>query len=143
MDTNVLIVSNGKADHVSAACAKAAVEFLEHVESRGIVVLDSSWLIFEEYEKHCSYRGQPGVGDRFFLQLHRRQADPRHVHKVEITPDERGSFEEVPEGLQAFDPSDHKFVATVVADGRRSAIVNCADPDWREAVQELKQNDIV
>ncbi|WP_043625175.1 hypothetical protein [Nonomuraea candida] len=142
IDTNVLIVANGKAHHVGSACVESAIALLEHTESRGIVVLDSSWLIFEEYERYCSFKGQPGVGDRFFLHLHHRQADRRHVHRVDITPDGRGSFEEVPEGLRAFDPSDHKFVATVVADGRQAVVVNCADSDWREAEQELKQNGI-
>ncbi|WP_245690844.1 hypothetical protein [Sinosporangium album] len=142
IDTNVLIVSNGEADHVSDECVISAISFLEHAESRGVVVLDNSQQIFEEYQRYCSYRGQPGVGDRFFLHLHLTQADPRRVQKVDITPDGHGSYSEVPDGLRKFDPSDHKFVATVVADGRRSVIVNCADSDWRESAQELNQNQI-
>ncbi|MEW9546941.1 hypothetical protein [Nonomuraea sp. NPDC050783] len=143
IDTNVLIVANGKADHMSSGCANSAIEFLEHAESRAVVVLDSSGQIFEEYERYCSFKGQPGLGDHFFLHLHRRQADPRCVQKVHITPDGNGSYEEIPDGLRAFDPSDHKFVATAIADERKSVIVNCADSDWRQAAQELTHNHIV
>ncbi|MBB5075488.1 hypothetical protein [Nonomuraea endophytica] len=143
IDTNVLIVSNGKAEHVTDACVNSAIEFLEHVEAHGVVVLDSSWHIFDEYEKYCSFKGQPGVGDRFFLHLHRTQADPRHVQKVEISKDDQGSYLEIPDGLRAFDPSDHKFVAVVISDEHKSVIVNCADSDWKEAAQELKQHRIV
>ncbi|MDA0639766.1 MULTISPECIES: hypothetical protein [Nonomuraea] len=139
----MLIVANGKADHVFSDCTNSAVEFLEHAESDGVVVLDNSWHIFEEYENYCSFKGQPGVGDHFFLHLHRRQADPRHVQKVDITPDGYGSYEEIPDGLRAFDPSDQKFVATVIADERKSVIVNCTDSDWREAARALEQNQIV
>ncbi|MEO3891235.1 hypothetical protein [Nonomuraea sp. B5E05] len=139
----MLIVANGKADHVGSSCTESAIEFLEHIENHGVVVLDNSWLIFEEYEKYCSFKGQPGVGDHFFLYLHRRQAVSRHVQKVDITPDGNGSYEEIPDSLQAFDPSDHKFVATVIADERKSVIANCADSDWREAAQMLKKNQIV
>ncbi|WP_440070466.1 hypothetical protein [Streptosporangium sp. OZ121] len=142
IDTNVLIVANGKADHVEPGCVISAIDFLEHAEKEGVVVIDSSWHIFEEYEKHCSYKGQPGVGDRFFLHLHRTQADARRVAKVDVNPDGQGSYEEIPETLRGFDPSDHKFVATVIADERRSVIVNCADSDWREASKTLRENEI-
>lgn len=142
IDTNVLIVANGKASHVGAECALAAIQFLEQVEESCVVVIDSLWHILEEYEKYCSYKGQPGVGDRFFLHLHRTQADVRRVHKVDLHPDGRGSYDEIPVPLRSFDPSDHKFVATVIADERRSVIVNCADSDWREAEALLRQSDI-
>ncbi|MEV4292134.1 hypothetical protein AB0K40_42070 [Nonomuraea bangladeshensis] len=58
---------------MSSGCTNSAIEFLEHAESRAIVVLDSSGRIFEEYERYCSFKGQPGLGDHFFLHLHRRQ----------------------------------------------------------------------
>jgi hypothetical protein len=142
VDTNVLIVANGRAGHVPDACVDSAVDFLAHAEKDGVVVLDSLWHIFDEYARHCSYRGQPGVGDRFFLHLHRTQADVRRVAKVDVHPDGLGSYKEIPEALRDFDLSDHKFVAVVVADERRSVIVNCADSDWRQAADALRQHGI-
>jgi hypothetical protein len=139
VDTNVLIVANGKSDHASSECVIAAIDFLTHGESDAVIVLDSIGHIFSEYQNHCSFKGQPGTGDRFFLYLHQRQADVSRVQKVDIHPNDQGSYDEVPRILSDFDRSDHKFVATVIADECRSVLVNCADSDWREAAQGLKQ----
>ncbi|MFC4589796.1 hypothetical protein [Sphaerisporangium corydalis] len=142
VDSNVLIVANGKSSHSSTECVIAATEFLSYGEKNAVIVLDSSWLIFDEYRKYCSFRGQPGAGDRFFLHLHQTQADPRRVQKVEIHQKEDGSFAEVPDMLSGFDRSDHKFVATVIADRRQSVIVNSSDSDWREAAEKLAKCEI-
>lgn len=142
VDTNVLIVANGKADHASDRCVIGAVDFLEHARSDSVVVLDSLGLISDEYQRYCSYRGQPGVGDYFFLHLHRMQGT-RHVHLVDISPDGDGSYLEVPSALRGFDPSDQKFIAAVVADDYRSTIVNCVDSDWREAEDALLEAKIL
>ncbi len=137
VDTNVLIVANGKASHASDNCVIRAVEFLEQARLNSAVVMDNLGLISEEYRKYCSYRGQPGVGDFFFLHLHRMQGTSR-VPLVDITPDGDGSFEEVPSALRSFDPSDQKFIAVVVADDYRPEIVNCVDSDWSEARDTLQ-----
>jgi hypothetical protein len=66
----------------------------------------------------------------------------QRVQMVDITPDGDGSYLEVPSELQTFDPSDQKFIATVVADDYRSQIVNCVDSDWSEAEDTLRQAKI-
>lgn len=137
VDTNVLIVANGKAPHASDNCVIRAVEFLEHARTNSVVVMDGLGLISDEYRKYCSYRGQPGVGDFFFLHLHRMQGTSR-VQLVDVTPDGDGSYREVPSALRSFDPSDQKFIAVVVADDYRSEIVNCVDSDWSEAKDALQ-----
>jgi hypothetical protein len=142
VDTNVLIVANGKADHASCDCVMNSVDFLDHARRNAIVVLDAAAAIFDEYERYCSYRGQPGVGDRFFLHLHRSRADVGRVQFVDIHPDGNGSYDEVPTLLSKFDPSDQKFIAAVVADQRRSVIVNCVDSDWAEASAELDESGV-
>jgi hypothetical protein len=137
VDTNVLVVANGQAPHVSTQCTIEAVRFLDHARRRSIIVLDSGGEIFNEYKRHCSFKGQPGAGDRFFLHLHQTQADKRRVERVDIHPLQNGSYKEVPTPLAQFDLDDHKFIATVIADGRRSKIVNCADSDWKNAESAL------
>jgi predicted nucleic acid-binding protein len=142
IDTNVLIVANDKADHASNECVLAAVDFLSAVRRNLVVVLDQGGHIFAEYQKYCSFKGQPGLGDRFFLELHRARGNRARVSSVEISIKENESYEEVPDGLSKFDPSDHKFIATVVADGLQSTIVNCVDSDWREAAEALNSSGI-
>ncbi len=137
IDTNVLIVANEKSPQADPGCVVAAVDFLEYAIRGAVVVLDSGGAVTDEYKKHCSYSGQPGLGDRFFFQLHRMQGDRRHVQFVDIHPDSDGSYREVPEVLHRFDPSDRKFVAVVVADSRQSEVINAVDSDWGEAAEEL------
>jgi len=133
IDTNVLIVANGESSQASDECEISAIEFLEFAEAGCLILIDDGYEIFEEYKRYCSFSGQPGVGDHFFMYLHRSQAVSGRVHKVRITPDENGSYAEVPDALAKFDPSDKKFIATVLADNQGAPIVNCVDSDWNES----------
>jgi hypothetical protein len=142
IDTNVLIVSNDQASHASPSCVIAAVDFLSVARSELVVILDDNWEIFEEYKRYCSFKGQPGLGDRFFLELYRAMGNRSRVHLVRIHGRHDGSYEEIPSELSNFDPSDLKFVAAVVADNRNSVIVNCVDSDWRESANELAASGI-
>ena len=95
VDTNVLVAANDQAPHVSNQYTIEAVGFLDHARRHSIVVLDSGGEIFREYKWHCSFKGQPGVGDRFFLHLHQTQADKRRGAQVDIHPLQNGSYEAV------------------------------------------------
>lgn len=142
IDTNVLIVANEKSSHASSKWVKNAVDFLEHARKKAVLVLDTSWEIYEQYRKYCSHKGQPGVGDYFFLHLHRRQADHKYVQLVDIHPDGAGSYLEIPPVLSEFDPSDKMFIAVAISDQCRAVIVNCVDSDWNEAKVELESSGI-
>ena len=139
IDTNVLVVANRAAPHASNDCVASAAEFLHYTLEVGVVILDHGGEIFSEYRRHCSYRGQPGVGDLFFLHLHRTQADPRRVQKVEIHRQADGTYSEIPGVLRNMDKGDMKFVAAAVADDRRAVIVNCCDGDWKEIADALAE----
>ncbi|SRR6266851_3589785 len=75
VDTNVPIVANGSPDPKDQAyspsprCRLAAVEFLQDLLRRGCVILDLAGEIQTEYHRYLSPRGQPGVGDRFYLAV--------------------------------------------------------------------------
>ncbi|MGW8527591.1 hypothetical protein [Nocardiopsis sp. NPDC055824] len=138
VDTNVLIAANGRRTHVSRECSDQAVDFLEHCTQGAVVVVDNLGRILSEYEDYCNYSGQPGVGDHFFLYVHRRQASQNAVVAVEVPVSEDGDFLDIPDSLQDFDPSDKKFVAVVLADKCESQVVNCSDSDWLHAFVELE-----
>lgn len=138
IDTNVLIVANGKSGQVSSDCELGCIEMLEQTTNLA-VVLDKSGVIMNEYQKHCSHQGSPGVGDMFFKYLYDHQyASNGSISLVEIHPieDEARSFEELPSNN--LDPSDRKFLATAIVSNAR--IVNATDSDWHEQqalMQEL------
>jgi hypothetical protein len=142
VDTDTLIVANGKSSQASIECELAAINFLEYTIDHSIVVLDSEDEILDEYKKYCSYSGQPGVGDLFFRELHNRRADTSFVQIVEIHPDGIGSYVEIPATLTKFDPSDKKFIATALADKGQAIVVNCVDSDYAFSSEALRLEGI-
>jgi hypothetical protein len=95
IDTNVLVVANGKHGAALPACVAACIDALD-LARQGQVAVDDAQLILSEYRKHCSFAGQPGVGDAFFKWLWNRQADARHCVPVRITPHATRGFAEFP-----------------------------------------------
>ncbi len=129
IDTNVLIVANGKSEHSSIECELKCIEFINFSMSER-VALDESQLIMDEYQKHCCYSGAPGVGDIFFKYLYDHQYSSKLIRLVNIVKidDEARSFEQLP--VNELDPSDRKFLATAVE--ANANIVNATDSDWQE-----------
>lgn len=139
IDSNVAIVANGDAPHASVDCQLACVELLECCEHY-LIYLDESGLIMDEYSKHLSYAGSPGVGDMFFKYLHDYQYAQKNIQLVTITPIDDGNrgFTELP--INNFDPSDRKFLATAVVAGAQ--VVNATDSDWAEQQELVNQLNI-
>lgn len=134
IDTNVAISANGINTHASLACQLACIELLANCENLPIAI-DEAALIMDEYARHLSHAGQPGVGDLFFKYLHDHQHVPdNNIHRVKITPsdDAARGFKELP--INTLDLSDRKFLATAVV--AKATIVNATDSDW-EAQREV------
>jgi len=90
----------------------------------------------DEYRKHLSYAGQPGVGDMYFKYLHDNQHAENRIQTVSITPldDASRGFGELP--TNTLDPSDRKFLATAVV--AQAIIINATDSDWAEQSELLE-----
>jgi hypothetical protein len=68
IDTNVLIVANGKDATWPKSLATECARFLDNVRlSGGLVRLDESYLILKEYGNKLPSRGRQGAGDAFYL----------------------------------------------------------------------------
>ena len=144
VDTNVPIVANGRAEQAGPACVSTSIRKLREIHSRHRVLVDRHGLILDEYRRHLSPRGQPGLGDAFFKWLWDNQANPQVCSQVEITPVD-GSFTEFPSDpdLIAFDPSDRKFVAVILASGAAAPLLNAADTDWWLFREALARHGVV
>ncbi len=132
VDTNVLIVANGRDDTpADLKCELACVEALQSAKAgKQLVLLDTFDLIIDEYRDYCRQSGEPGVGDEFFKYLNDHQHSTKKVIHISIqeTPDEDGGFANLP--ANTFDRDDRKFLAVAEAgDGR---VVNATDSDWSE-----------
>ncbi|HSG40959.1 MAG TPA: hypothetical protein VLE27_15070 [Thermoanaerobaculia bacterium] len=145
MDTNVAVVANGRTPQASQECVAACVQSLRMLRDRHTVLLDDLGRIFDEYRRHLSPSGQPGLGDAFFKWLWDNQCNPGHCRQVRITPtnDDRG-FEEFPDdpALSDFDPSDRKFIAVAIASGETPPILNASDTDWWNHREALSRNGV-
>lgn len=133
VDTNITIAANGKSSHASLECQLACIEILEQASSgkKGLkILLDDLDLIFSEYGRHLSYKGQPGVGDMYFKFLHDNKHLGKTIDLVAITPNENEEcgFNELPNNT--IDKSDRKFLAVALVGN--AAIVNALDTDWHE-----------
>jgi hypothetical protein len=135
VDTNVPIVANGRPDPsnggrtASIDCRIAAVQFLQSVMRTGLLLLDAEGEIQAEYHKHLNPRGEPGVGDRFYLAI--LNSAPHLVERLELPKREDGEYAHLPQALiegTKFDPSDRKFAALAAKEG--IPVINTTDTDW-------------
>lgn len=133
IDTNVPLVANGAADHVSPECRKAVIEFLVAFTADGVIVIDTNWHILREYLNKLNSSGQPGIGDGFLKWVLTNQHNPQRCRQIPITKQDQ-SFLEFPDdpALARFDLADRKFVAVAIADPLHPPIYNATDSDWDE-----------
>lgn len=136
IDTNILLVADGQAVHMSADCRQECAKRLAQTMSSERVVLDRQRLLLNEYgHKLNPSKRPPSPGGAFLKWLLVNQANPRRVELVRLTPlDQPASrFAEFPSdpALEAaFDPSDRKFVAAANAHPEKPPILESADSKW-------------
>ncbi len=135
IDTNVLLVADGKAPQMTAACVAECLTRLERVKASEQVVLDETRIIMGEYHNKLSANRSPTPGSAFLKWLLQVQAVAKHVSPVIITSlnQEQTLFAEFPadKALEAaFDPADRKFVAAANAHPERPPILESADSKW-------------
>ncbi len=89
-----------------------------------------------EYHRYLNPRGQPGVGDRFYLEV--INSLPDKVERVALSKRSDGEYVDLPQPLIdiSFDPSDRKFAAIAKLTG--TPVVNATDSDWVNAASTLK-----
>jgi hypothetical protein len=146
VDTNVPIIANdrpgGSNDSrtPSPSCRLNAINFLLKIMKSGCVFLDLAGEIQAEYRRYLNPAGQPGVGDRFYLELLRR--GPPHVQHVELPKASDGSYKNYPKDrdLASFDPSDRKFVALSLR--AKAPVVVATDSDWVHHKTALNRNGV-
>lgn len=136
VDSNVPINANKATDPEKVPdemreCVLACIQAVEHVVDNGVLVVDDGGEIFGEYHTSLSFRGQPGVGDRFLKWVHDHQWMVDSVDRIPITP-VGNSYKEFPchSGLSGFDISDRKFVAVANAHPERPPILQATDSKW-------------
>jgi hypothetical protein len=148
IDTNVLLVADGKAAQMSPACRAECAQRLEAVKAGECVVLDQGRLILREYQKKLDPSGKPPTPGNLFLKwLMTVWRNERHVSQVPITPinaeqTDFAEFSSDPALVTAFDPANRKFVAVANAHPEKRPIVESADSKWLGWEADLKRHGI-
>lgn len=131
VDTNVLVVANGRAAQADQTCQLSCVEELARLTREEVVCVDDRGLIMREYARRTGDKGQAGPGTAFYKQVWQKMGDSSRVRLIQVEPVD-------PEGRGFTDPvlppnnlkKDAKFLAVAVkAD---AVIVNATDSDWNE-----------
>jgi hypothetical protein len=141
IDTNVLVVANGKAAQVGPQTKLKTIQALQKFMVDGIAIVDDGGDIRSEYLKHCNAEGQPPLGNIFFREIMINQFASR-VISIKAPKNNSGeyiNFPNVPE-LNGFDRDDRKFA--VVAKLSNSPVLNAVDTDWIHFLNPLKSNGI-
>ncbi|MGV2069099.1 hypothetical protein [Agrobacterium sp. 22-226-1] len=140
IDTNVPVVANGASANVNIDCRMAAVELLQSAIEKGVIFLDSAGDIQEEYRRYLDPKGQPGVGDRFYLEI--LNSHPGRIARVDVPKGTDGQYVDLPKPIidSGFDPSDRKFAA--VAAKAKARVFNAVDTDWIEQRAVIEENGI-
>ena len=152
IDTNVMVVANGKAaaPQASKECViRCRARLAEILRGPEMVLLDDKKRFIQEYRNNLNEKGR-GFGDRFWLELKRRFYNPKSypetVITVQITPlVENGTeFEEFPKddaALNNFHKKDKKFVAVALVYQRDAeqvpTILLAIDRGWLEFMNAL------
>jgi predicted nucleic acid-binding protein len=140
IDTNVPTVANGQDETILIECRIAAIELLQKALKSGEIFIDSAGAIQNEYRRHLNPRGQPGVGDRFYLEV--LNSHPDKIVRVDVNMRPDGEYEDVPQEIidSGFDPSDRKFVA--VARKANAEVYNAVDTDWVEQKTVIESHGV-
>ncbi|MXV82585.1 hypothetical protein F4X88_00575 [Candidatus Poribacteria bacterium] len=148
IDTNVMVVANGKAAAPQARCKciiRCRARLAEILRESERVLLDDKKRIIQEYRRNLNKKGR-GFGDRFWQELVRRMWNSEKVIRVPITPlaGNGTDFEEFPNddaSLKGFHKKDRKFVAVALAyqsdTGQEAPILKAEDSGWEEFREAL------
>lgn len=135
VDTNVALVANmavsSQTTGIHLRDILKCVEAIEQIIANKSIVIDDNNEILNEYSHKLSFKGQPGIGDKFFKWLHDNQYCLPASQRVTIhkSGNSYKEFPNIPE-LSEFDLSDRKFVAVSNAHPQHPPIYQATDSKW-------------
>ncbi len=144
VDTNVILVANGKHADVSPACVQTCIARLVSLKENGKVVIDDAYRILGEYQNKTSPMKSKGPGDVFVRWLLQNSANIRHVEQVTLTEPIIDVFDEFPDSaLQLHvDAADRKFLATAAAHPLLPPVWQATDSKWLDWWSQLNATGV-
>ena len=157
IDTNVIVVANGKTAAPQARCKciiRCRARLAEILGGTEKILLDDKKRMIQEYKNNLNAKGR-GHGDRFWQELVRRmwrqEEGQEKVIRVRITAAAGNGtdFDEFPNddpSLKDFHKKDRKFVAVALAyqrdAGQEAPILKAEDSGWEEFRDALADHGV-
>lgn len=152
VDTNVIVIANGEADHASLDCIERCQQRLKQITFQSVrTVVDNRWRILNEYKRNANVVRQKGVGDGFVKRLLQNWRYPDICTMIKITPlaGNGTEFEEFPnddEALKNFHKNDRKFIAVALVYQKESeqtaTILLAIDRGWANFITALATHGV-
>ena len=149
IDTNVIVIANGEAEHASWECVEHCQNQLKQIINQSVrTVVDDKWRIFNEYKRNANIAKQKGIGDVFVKRLLQNWNNPNICTMLKITSltGNGTDFEEYPnddEALKDFHKNDRKFIAVALAykkeSGQTATILLAIDRGWKDYLSTLAE----
>ena len=132
VDTNVILVANGRHQDVSHECVANCAIALQKIMLQGKLALDDQFRVLNEYLHKTQPKKGNGPGDAFVKWALNNRSNSKHVDTVGLQDHDERGFESFPDDadLENFDDSDRKFVAVAGAHPARPPIFQAADSKW-------------
>ena len=96
IDTNVLLVAEGKHGDISEECITRCADRLEAIQKSAIVVIDDAFRVINEYMQKLDVKKDKKAGAVFLKWLVNNQADTRRVMQVRLTETGTDQYDEFP-----------------------------------------------
>ncbi len=144
IDTNVILVANGRHTAVSPDCIEECAKRLQEIMRAGKLVLDDRYRILNEYQNKTTPRRGNGPGDAFVKWALQNNANPTRVDMVALEDHIDRGFESFPHDaeLESFDQPDRKFVAVANAHDSKPHILQATDSKWLGWATALNRHGI-
>jgi hypothetical protein len=139
IDTNVLVVANGRNTHATIGCQRSCADALVEIQGSGRIALDHAGEILAEYSTYCAFRGAPGIGDEFFRWVMDNQYSS--CTRIKLSVDSERGYIEFPNdpSLTTFDLADRKFIAVALSCSPTAIVLNAVDPGYRDHQEALSR----
>lgn len=137
LDTNVLIIASGDANHATLDCQIDCISLVQAFnllnEAGDLrLILDPGGLALEEYKANIR---QGSFADEFLFNLLRKMYADEGFVSVSLAQNADEIVEAIPPQIIGFDPKDAKWLALACAysaehDGLPAVIAQAADTRW-------------
>ncbi|NBD20170.1 hypothetical protein GTZ97_05730 [Aquabacterium fontiphilum] len=144
VDTNVILVANGRHPGVTSACEAACRDWLTRIMEAGRIALDDGFALLGEYQHKADAQRGRGVGDAFVRWALRHRDDDARCDRIALAPHPVRGYAAFPEdpALADFDVADRMFVALARSHPERPDILQAADSKWLDWAPALARQGV-